>query len=87
MRAAVALQMFRLTGNAVEKQKAVELLEKCLGHWQRVSGITDRHYQAVPYIDHAGRGNAHKDAEFFSWSKYLPQVRRDIVIAAGATVK
>lgn len=85
LRAGVALQTFRLTGQKSGKRKAVHLLRRCLDHWERISAITGGHYHAVPYIDHPGQGNAHKDAETFAWKKYLPQVKRDIAIAEQST--
>lgn len=84
IRAGVALQRYRLSGHQIDKEKAVRLLEGCAGLWKRIGEITEGHYREVPYIDHSGNGNARKDAQTFSWSKYLPQAERDIDIARQA---
>lgn len=82
LQAGVALYTYRITGEKAQQQKAVQLLTNCVGTWKKISKITSSHYQEVPYIDdHSTGGNAYKDALRFSWSKYLPQVERDIVLA------
>ena len=82
LRAGVALQTYRLSGDKLKQQQAIGLLGKCLNHWQKVSEITARHYHEVPYIDgNVFGGNAYKDALRFSWTKFLPQVERDVKLA------
>lgn len=82
LRAAVALQTYRTTGKKSEQQKAIQLLTGCVLHWKKISAITSKHYQEVPYVDdHSSGGIAYKDARRFSWSKYLPQVERDLELA------
>jgi hypothetical protein len=78
LRAGVALQGFRVTHDRAQQQQAVELLKKCKLHWTKVSEITSRHYREVPYLDD------HSDAATFSWSKYLKEVERDILVADQA---
>ena len=71
----------RCFGNKIQ-QKAVQLLNNCLDEWKNISRITSKHYKEVPYVDdHASGCKAYVDAHRFSWSKYLPQVERDIVLA------
>ncbi len=82
LRAGVALQTYRLSGDTSQQQRAIALLTECRAHWRRVSGITASHYHEVPYIEgNTFGGNAYKDALRFSWTKYLPQVERDIKLA------
>ncbi|MGK2861362.1 MAG: hypothetical protein ACSLE0_05475 [Chitinophagaceae bacterium] len=82
LRAGVALERFRLTGVKSQKEKAVQLLTSCLVHWKKLGDITSAHYREVPYIDGYNSSlHTKKDAEYFSWIKYLPQVQRDIVLA------
>jgi hypothetical protein len=58
-----------------------EFLNK-LGLLEEYQPITSKHYTEVPYVDdHASGGKAYLDALRFSWSKYLPQVERDILLA------
>ncbi len=85
LRAAVALENYRLTGNQSQKDQAIKWLKDALTHWKKVSVITSDHYQEVPYIDGYNSSlNASKDAEDFSWIKFLPQVERDILLATEA---
>lgn len=82
LRAGVALQTYRLTNKKAQQGKAIQLLTKCVDDWKKVSMITSDHYREVPYVDnHSSGGKAYKDALRFSWSKYLPQVQRDIELA------
>jgi hypothetical protein len=82
LRAGVALQMYRVTGAKEEQRKAIQLLTGCLMKWEKISTITSKHYQEVAYVDdHSSGGKAYRDARTFSWSKYLPQVKRDIILA------
>jgi hypothetical protein len=85
LRAGVALHTFRLSGDKSQQQTAVKLLTHCQEHWQKLSKITASHYQEVPYIEgYRSGGNGYKDALRFSWTKYLPQVARDIELAKEA---
>ncbi|MEO6327886.1 MAG: hypothetical protein ABIO55_03095 [Ginsengibacter sp.] len=82
LRAGVALQQYRLTGDESQKKNAVKLLTGCLPYWKKVSFITSAHYKEVPYIDgYKSSLHAFKDAEYFSWIKFLPQVEHDILLA------
>ncbi|HLL43577.1 MAG TPA: hypothetical protein VK369_10580, partial [Segetibacter sp.] len=85
LRAGVALQTFRISKDVTQQQKAVAFLTRALEEWRKVAQITSGHYKEVPYIDdHSTGGSAYKDALLFSWSKYLPQVERDIILAKAA---
>jgi hypothetical protein len=82
LRAGVALLQYRLTENKLQQEKAVILLRNCLSYWKKLSVITSAHYKEVPYVEgYKSSLNAFKDAGYFSWSKYLFQVERDILIA------
>jgi hypothetical protein len=85
LRAGVALQTFRVSKNKSEQVKAVKLLSDCLNYWKKISQITKGHYQDVLYLDdQSTASNPQNDGKTFSWSKYLPQVERDIAIAKEA---
>lgn len=82
IRAGVALQTFRTTNDKSSQQKAVILLSACLIHWRKITEVTRGHYQPVPYLDdQSTTSQPDNDARIFSWSKYLPQVERDIQLA------
>ena len=81
LRAGVALQTFRETGNTKSKEEAVALLKKCVEHWKQLSAITSRNYYEVPYFKQSR--NEDRDADYFSWAKYLREVERDVKVAEG----
>ena len=82
LRAGVALQTYRQSGDTPKQQQAIALLTKCVTHWRKVSELTTKHYHEVPYIEgNTFGGTAYKDALRFSWTKYLPQVERDVKLA------
>lgn len=82
LRAGVALQTYRHSKDKAEQKKATELLMRCLEDWKKLSAITSAHYQEVPYIEgYRSGGNGYKDAAHFTWSKFVPQVERDILLA------
>lgn len=79
LRAGVALDRFRKTGDASHRDAAVALLERCLEHWDRVVGYTRNRYVAVP---HVALASAREERfRYFSWENYRSEVERDIEIA------
>ena len=85
LRAGIALHTFRMSNDKPEQEKAVQLLSDCLNYWKKISEITKGHYNEVPYLDdQSTANNPQNDGKTFSWSKYLPQVERDIEIAKEA---
>jgi hypothetical protein len=88
LRAGVALQTFRISGDKTHQQKAITLLESCMTDWKKICEITGRHYNEVPYVDDPSTGrDPNNDARTFSWCKYFPQVERDISVARNAAFK
>jgi hypothetical protein len=82
LKAGVALHTYRLSADENQKQKAIAYLKTCASAWKRICEITVHHYYEVPYVDNpSSNGKADFDARTFSWSKYLPQVERDIMLA------
>lgn len=80
LRAGVSLHLFRQYGKMVDRENSIKLLEACLETWKEISILTDKNYYEVPYFkDNVKIDNP--DVDLFSWSKYLPQVERDIEIA------
>jgi hypothetical protein len=77
LRAGTALETYRRLGGAEVKEKAVGLLERAAGHWDKVCKITSAHYFETPYAD----------GESFSWEKYRPRVLLDIETARRASPK
>jgi hypothetical protein len=78
LRAGVALQDFRNTGDIEKKKLAISLLEKCLEHWDMVIKYTKERYNPTPHVSTQRYGD---DFREFSWELLRPQVERDIQIA------
>jgi hypothetical protein len=76
LRAGVALQTFRRTGETDQQRMAVNHLEQAQRHWERLCAITDPIYKPSP----ATHLHLHEDSTFI-WSRFRPSVARDIEIA------
>ncbi len=70
LRAAVALERFRTCDDQQGQRRAVELLERCLGHWDAVVAATGPRFQEVP-LQHTG-------SKKFSWAAYRAEVVKDV---------
>jgi hypothetical protein len=70
LRAAVALERFRIGDDRQGQQRAVELLERCLVHWDAVVAATRQRFQEVP-LQHTG-------PKTFSWLAYRDDVANDV---------
>ena len=84
LRAGVALQLFRKTGDVSQKENAIQYLEKCLGHWDQVVAFTKDRYRATPHVATQRYGENFTE---FSWEYLRPQVAQDIEIAKKSTFK
>jgi hypothetical protein len=84
LRAGVALESYRKTGNATQKQQAIQFLEKCLAHWDQVVAYTKDRYLPTPHVSTQRYGEEYKE---FSWQLLRPQVVRDIEIAKATEFK
>ncbi len=82
LRAGVALQIFRKTGQEAQKKQAIHYLEKCLKHWDQVVDFTKDRYNPTPHVATQRYGDNFTE---FSWESLRPQVERDIEIAKNAT--
>jgi hypothetical protein len=82
LRAGVALQTFRKTGEINQKEQAIHYLEKCLEHWDQVIAFTKDRYNPTPHVATQNYGENFTE---FSWEYLRPQVERDIEIAKKAT--
>ena len=73
LKAAVALELYRLNGDETKKQEAVTLLKSAKEYWQELITVTKPHYQVVPLKQTGSEG--------FSWERFLSEVERDIEVA------
>jgi len=75
LRGGVALATFRAGGDAAQQKRAVTELETAAGYWKQLASTIESHDRPViPYIF---------DPKF-SWSKWLPDVQKDIETARAA---
>lgn len=90
LRAAVALQTYRLQGKPEDKNNAVLHLEQALGYWDAVVGTTRPIYNDMPLV-HYSEQNGVRSKEnqrlLFHWEKIRPDVARDLETAKQATVE
>ena len=73
LRAAVALETYRITGELSKKEEAVALIKEAKTHYKQLVDVTKQHHQPVPLI-HTGKTKFH-------WEAYMDQVERDISVA------
>jgi len=73
LRAAVALETFRVTGDPAKKKEAVSHIRAAKVKYQQLVDVTRQHHQPVPLI-HTGK-------KLFHWEAYMDQVDRDITVA------
>ena len=78
IRAGVALESFRNTGDQTQKQQAIKLLEKCVAHWDEVVALTKDRYMPTPLVS---TQRYPEEYHKFSWERLRPQVVRDVEIA------
>jgi hypothetical protein len=80
LRAGVALQTFIIKNQSKDKQRALELLEKCLWHWKNVVKLTVDRYQQMPYVSmgHVNEPKWSQAISSFHWSNFLKDVEADI---------
>jgi len=90
LKGAVALQTYRTKGGAENKEMAISHLEKALGFWDVVVGITRPIYNNMPLV-HLSEQNGVRTKENqyleFHWEKLRPDVAKDIETAKNAVVK
>jgi hypothetical protein len=73
LRAGVALETFRKSGDAGGQARAVGLLESAARHWDDLVAVTRPAYPDVPLI--------HTGAASFSWERYRDRVLQDVEAA------
>lgn len=77
IRAGVALETFRLTGDESERIAAVRFLQQGLEHWDAIVALNEHRYQPVPHVASEYYGEEFTE---FSWGLLRPEVARDIQI-------
>jgi hypothetical protein len=81
IRAAVALQTYRLTGNELNKKTALQFAYKALQYWDTVISITRPLYNDMPlvhYSEQDGKPWQENDQLRFHWEIIRPDVGKDV---------
>ena len=87
LKAAVALQTYKLKGSEKNKQDAIQHLEKALKYWDVVISITRPIYNDMPlvhYSEQNGKPWRENDHLRFHWEKLRPDLVKDIEFAQNA---
>jgi len=84
LRGAVALQTYRKTGNAAQKQLAIEHLQRALGYWDEVVRITRRLYRDMPLTHYNHNFYVANNDNLFHWARIRAEVAEDVAIAERA---
>lgn len=84
LRGAVALQMFRTSGDPAAKEQAVAKLQTALAEWDEVIAITGPLYKPMLLTHFTGQSSAlNPDAEFH-WKSMRSEVAKDVELARAA---
>jgi hypothetical protein len=81
LRGAVALETYRLKGGSENQQAAVEHLQRALGYWDEVIGITRPIYRDMPLTAYNGNSRDANPDNLFHWARIRNEVAHDIEIA------
>jgi len=78
IRAGVALQMFRLTGNEKERASSIRHLGQCILYWEEVNRLTELRYSPMPYVSMGHPEQKWPEFSSFHWVDFLNEVERDL---------
>ncbi len=81
LRAGVAYQQFKNSGEMADKNRAIGLLEQSLENWKEVVRITEPVYKPVPLVH-----NNHNDNALFHWSVFQKDIEDEIERLRGGEV-
>ena len=81
LRGAVALQMFRHSGDDKQLQQSIDHLQKALGFWDEVIEITRPIYKDMKLTHYNGNSFDANPDNLFHWQRIRPEVAADIDVA------
>ncbi len=81
LRAGVALENYRYSGQQESKEDGVKYLTACLGHWQNIIKLTQDRYNPMPYVSMGHHEPRWPEFTAFHWSYFLKDVEADIEFA------
>jgi hypothetical protein len=78
IRAGVALQMYRLTGDEKERTTCLRHLRQGVLHWKEVIRLTELRYMRMPYVSMGHPDQKWPAFKSFHWMDFLDEVERDV---------
>ncbi|MET1753996.1 hypothetical protein ABVV53_00740 [Novosphingobium sp. RD2P27] len=84
LRAAVALQTYRMKGGENHKQAAIAHAERSLAHWDELIAITRPIYKDMPLTHYNPPNNGRTEDNLFHWALLRPAIARDVEVAKAA---
>src|SRR5690606_20473235 len=81
LRGAVALQTWRTQGDTLERQAAIQHLQKAVAYWDELIGITRPLYKDMPLAHYNGNAFTANPDNLFHWARVRDEVARDVEIA------
>ncbi|MGW8315770.1 MAG: hypothetical protein ACWGNV_09240, partial [Bacteroidales bacterium] len=78
IRAGVAFQMYRLTGEKSYRQQCLQNLQQGILHWKEVIRLTELRYKPMPYVSMGYPDQKWPGFKSFHWMDFLDEVERDV---------
>jgi len=78
LRAGVALESYRCSGEGELKEDAVDHLQNCVSHWEDVIRMTSFRYQPMPYVGIGHKNQRWSDFKTFHWEHFRNEVQADL---------
>jgi hypothetical protein len=87
LRGAVALQMFRHSGDEKQRRQAIEHLEKALRYWDELIRITRPLYKDMKLTHYNGNSFDANPDNLFHWERIRAEVAADIEVARRSSTE
>jgi len=78
LRAGVALELYNLTKQTMDKEKALDNLQKCVNHWNQIILLTKDRYKPMPYVSMGHHQPRWPEFTDFHWKYFLKDVEADL---------
>jgi hypothetical protein len=84
LRGAVALETFRTRGDTLERQAAIQHLQKAVAYWDELIRITRPLYKDMPLAHYNGNAFTANPDNLFHWARVREEVARDVEVAKSS---
>ena len=78
LRAGIAAATFKLSNEPGKKEEALDYLERCVLHWEKVIELTIDRYAPMPYVSMGHHEPKWPAFTSFHWSHFLEEVQADL---------